>query len=54
MLSCMCNFVFVKDNSNNVSLLTLKFFRYFLLVLHHGVFAEFRQDIAFLTLLIEE
>ena len=36
MFSCMCRFVLVKDNSNSVLLLTLKFFR---LVLHHAVFA---------------
>ena len=27
MFSCMCKFVFVKDNSNSVLLLTLKFFQ---------------------------
>ena len=27
MFSCMCRFVFVKDNSNSVLLLTLKFFQ---------------------------
>ena len=39
MFSRMCKFFLVKDNSNIVVLLTLKFFRYVLLMLHHAVFA---------------
>ena len=37
MFSRMCKFVFVKDNSNSVLLLTLKFD--VLLVVHHAVLA---------------
>ena len=39
MVLGMYKFVFVKDNSKSMLLLTLKFFRYALLVLHHALFA---------------
>ena len=39
MFALMCKFDFEKNNSNSVLLLTLKFYKNVLLVLHHAVFA---------------
>ena len=39
MFALMCKFDFEKNNFNSVLLLTLKFYKNVLLVLHHAVFA---------------